>query len=277
MKVGVIGLGLIGGSFAMEMKRQRHEVIGSDKNSAHALKAKELKIVDDVMDNHQLIAACDLIVLATPVQAIARLLPEVLDQIGEQQLVIDLGSTKAKIVNEVEKHPMRRRYLACHPMAGTEFSGPEAAVPNLFRDAFMVICDSENTDADVQEKLESLFIAMGMKITTYTAEAHDRHAAYISHISHISSFALALTVLDKEKNEEDIFKLAAGGFTSTVRLAKSAAETWTPIFSENRERVLDVLDAHMKHLADFKKAIHENDQTALDNLIHSANRINKIV
>lgn len=277
MTVGVIGLGLIGGSFALEMKRQRHRVIGADKNSAHASKAAELKIVDEVMDATALIAESDLIVLATPVQAIADLLPGVLDAIGEKQMVIDLGSTKQNIVKKVADHPLRKRYLACHPMAGTEFSGPEAAVANLFRDAFMVICNREESDVDVVEKLESLFLAMGMEITTYNANAHDMHAAYISHISHISSFALALTVLDKEKNEEDIFKLAAGGFTSTVRLAKSAAETWTPIFSENRERVLDVLDAHMKHLGEFKKALEENDQSALDNLIHSANRINKIV
>lgn len=277
MTIGIIGLGLIGGSFALEMKRQRNRVIGSDKLIANAAKAKELEIVDEVMDAAALIAESDLIVLATPVQAIADLLPGVLDAIGEKQMVIDLGSTKHNIVKTVAGHSKRGRYLACHPMAGTEFSGPDAAVPNLFRDAFMVICDVDDTDADVREKLESLFIAMGMQITAYDAGAHDMHAAYISHISHISSFALALTVLEKEKNEEDIFKLAAGGFTSTVRLAKSAAETWTPIFAENRERVLDVLDAHMKHLGDFKKALESNDHPALDKLIHSANRINKIV
>jgi len=277
MTIGIIGLGLIGGSFALEMKRQRNRVIGSDKDSTNSAKAKELNIVDEISDTAGLISKSDLIVLATPVQAIAELLPQVLDAINDRQMVIDLGSTKHNIVKNVSSHPGRGRYLACHPMAGTEFSGPEAAVPNLFRDAFMVICDRRDTDSDVVEKLEMLFLAMGMEITSYHAEAHDMHAAYISHISHISSFALALTVLEKEKNEEDIFKLAAGGFTSTVRLAKSAAETWTPIFAENRERVLDVLDAHMKHLGDFKKALEENDHPALNNLIHSANRINKIV
>lgn len=277
MKISVIGLGLIGGSFALEMKRLRNDVFGIDINTEHAEKALELNLIDQIAHLDEGISDVDLIVLAMPVKAVKNLLPKILDRVNDNQMVIDLGSTKTSISEAVKEHPKRAQYLACHPMAGTEFSGPKAAVPNLFRDRIMVICEKERTDQKVVQSLEQLFLSMGMELVYYGPEAHDKHAAYVSHISHITSFALANTVLEKEENEADIFSLAAGGFTSTVRLAKSNPETWTEIFSENRHEVLDVLKEHMRQLRKFESALEANDETELKEIILEANKIKKIV
>jgi len=277
MKVAVVGLGLIGGSFALEMKRLKNQVIGLDKNPKHREQSLKLRIVDEIAETLQSIPDVELIVLATPVRAIKDELPGILDKIGSEQMVIDLGSTKKQITEMVNDHSKRSQYLACHPMAGTEFSGPEAAVKNLFRDRFMVICEKEKTDEKIATQLEQLFLSMGMELIYYDPAAHDKHAAYVSHISHITSFALANTVLEKEENEEDIFKLAAGGFTSTVRLAKSNANTWSEIFLENRLQVLDVLKEHIHQLEQFHKAIDEKNEKELNEMMHSANQIRKIV
>lgn len=277
MKVAVVGLGLIGGSFALEMKRLKNHVVGLDKNPEHRMRALELGIVDEIAETLQSRTDIDLIVLATPVRAIKDELPGILDEVGSKQIVVDLGSTKMQITETVADHPKRSQYLACHPMAGTEFSGPEAAVKNLFRDRFMVICEKEKTDEKIASQLEQLFLSMGMELVYYDPAAHDKHAAYVSHISHITSFALANTVLEKEENEEDIFKLAAGGFTSTVRLAKSNANTWSEIFLENRLQVLDVLKEHIHQLEQFQKVIEERNESRLNEMMHSANHIRKIV
>jgi len=277
MKVAVVGLGLIGGSFALEMKRLKNVVVGLDKNVKHREQALDLGIVDEIAKDLQSIKNLDLIVLATPVKAIKEDLPGILNEIENGQMVIDLGSTKRQITGMVSSHPKRSQYLACHPMAGTEFSGPEAAVKNLFRDRFMVICEKEKTNKKMASQLEQLFLSMGMELIYYDPEAHDKHAAYVSHISHITSFALANTVLEKEENEKDIFQLAAGGFTSTVRLAKSNADTWSEIFLENRLEVLDVLSENIHQLEEFKKAIEENNQEGLKEMMASANQIRKIV
>jgi len=277
MRVAVVGLGLIGGSFALEMKRLKNQVIGLDKNPKHKEQALNLGIVDEIADDLPSIPDLELIVLATPVKAIKEELPGILDEIQSDQMVIDLGSTKMQITEMVSDHPKRPHYLACHPMAGTEFSGPEAAVKNLFRDRFMVICEEEKTNKNIASQLEQLFLSMGMELVYYNPAAHDKHAAYVSHISHITSFALANTVLKKEENEEDIFKLAAGGFTSTVRLAKSNAETWAEIFLENRLQVLDVLTEHINQLEQFRKAIEEKNEIVLSEMMNSANQIRKIV
>jgi len=275
MKVAIVGLGLIGGSFALEMKRLKHRVVGLDKNGDHSKRALEMGVVDEVSEHIQ--SDIDLIVLATPVKAIKEDLPDILDNIESSQMVIDLGSTKMHITETVSSHPKRSQYLACHPMAGTEFSGPEAAVKNLFRDRFMVICEKEKAEKKIVEKLEQLFLSMGMELIYYEPKAHDKHAAYISHISHVTSFALAKTVLAKEENEENIFKMAAGGFTSTVRLAKSNAETWSEIFLENRIELLDVLKEHIYQLEQFQRAIKDKNEEELKEMMHSANQIKKIV
>lgn len=277
MKAGVIGLGLIGGSLALELRRLGWHVTGTDAIEAHAASAHRRRLVDAVSSWQEMTTNCDLLVLAMPVDAIATLLPALLDRAKDGQAVIDLGSTKSGIVSKVAGHPRRGQYVACHPMAGTEFSGPGAAKEGLFTGKFMVICNREESDGPAVKLAEGLFGQMGMRVVDYHAVEHDMHAAFVSHISHISSFALALTVLDKEADDKAIFQLAAGGFTSTVRLAKSAPHTWVPIFRQNRQHLLDVLDAHMDHLAAFREALDNNDGEALHSLIAKANAINRII
>lgn len=277
MKAGIIGLGLIGGSFALELRRLGWHVTGTDVSETHAASAHKRRLVDAVATWQEMATTCDLLVLATPVDAIAALLPALLDGARDGQVVIDLGSTKSGIVHQVAGHPRRGQYVACHPMAGTEFSGPGAAMEGLFTGKFMVICDRDQSDGASVRLVEGLFGQMGMRVVDYHAGEHDMHAAFVSHISHISSFALALTVLDKEADDKAIFQLAAGGFTSSVRLAKSAPHTWVPIFRQNRQHLLDVLDAHMDHLAAFREALESDDGETLHSLIAKANEIKRII
>ncbi|MCA1751232.1 MAG: prephenate dehydrogenase [Flavobacteriales bacterium] len=277
MKVLVIGLGLIGGSMAWELRKQGHSVTGADASAKNAETARNRGLVDGIATPEAGMQGADLIVIAVPVDAAVRLLPGILDRVEEGQTVIDLGSTKAAIVAAAEGHPARARFVACHPMAGTEFSGPEAAVEGLYAGRFTVICNKDESDPDALATAERLFETLGMKTVYYNAEAHDMHAAFVSHISHITSFALALTVLDKEKNEKDIFSLAAGGFTSTVRLAKSAPHTWVPIFKQNKKYLLDVLDAQTEKLRLFREAIESDSDTDLHALIEEANEIKRIL
>lgn len=276
MKAAVIGLGLIGGSAALALKRAGHEVWGVDASAKNAEKAGELGLADRIISTREATEA-DLIIAAVPVDAVTALLPEILDRCDRGQTVMDLGSTKAALVDAVKGHPHRGRFVACHPMAGTEFSGPEAALPDLFAGKFAVICDREDSDPDALRTAESVLAEWGMKTVYYSAEVHDMHAAFVSHISHITSFALALTVLDKEKNDKDIFTLAAGGFTSTVRLAKSAPHTWVPIFKQNKKYLLDVLEAQTEKLRLFKEAIESESDTDLFALIEEANEIKRIL
>ncbi len=277
MKIAVIGLGLIGGSFALEMKRLGHHVVGFEADETHAKRAIERRLVDQICTMDECIEVSDLLVLATPVDAISALLPELLAKIKDHQVVIDFGSTKGAILAEANKHVKRGRYVACHPMAGTEFSGPEAAVTDLFANKFVVICDRDDSDADALSLVNGIFDALKMKTVHYSGDLHDIHAAFVSHISHISSFSLALTVLEKEKNEKDIFQLAAGGFTSTVRLAKSAPHTWVPIFLQNRHHLLEVLQSHIEQLRAFELALSNNSASSLQDLIERANHIKKII
>jgi len=277
MKIAVIGLGLIGGSFALEMKRLGHHVVGVEASESHAKMAMKRQLVDHICTLHECIEVSDLLVLATPVDAISALLPELLAKIKDHQVVIDFGSTKGAILAEANKHVKRGRYVACHPMAGTEFSGPEAAVTDLFANKFVVICDRDDSDADALSLVNGIFDALKMKTVHYSGDLHDIHAAFVSHISHISSFSLALTVLEKEKNQKDIFQLAAGGFTSTVRLAKSAPHTWVPIFLQNRHHLLEVLQSHIEQLRAFELALSNNSASSLQDLIERANHIKKII
>lgn len=253
MNVSVIGLGLIGGSLALSIKDSgfAETVIGVDNKIEHVVKALELQLVDKVLLLPDAIRQSDIVVLAVPVDALVTLLPQVLDTI-ENQVVIDVGSTKKPIVDAIKGHPKRGRFVATHPMAGTEYSGPEAAIHGLFTGKYTVLCDEQDSDADALEIIQKLYEAIGMNIFYLDAASHDVHTAYISHISHICSFALALTVLDKEKEENRIFELASTGFSSTVRLAKSNPDTWIPIFRQNQENILDVLDEYINNLLKFK-------------------------
>ena len=277
-KIVIVGVGLIGGSLAIQLheKKLSSKLIGVDNNAEHAAKAVELELVDEVMNLDDAIAASDVIVLAIPVDKLVDLLPSVMDKI-DNQIVIDLGSTKSQLLEAIKNHPKRGRYVATHPMWGTEYSGPEAAVRGAFENKAVIICNPEESDADALEWVKGMYKKIGMHLLEMEAKAHDLHAAYVSHISHITSFALANTVLQKEKEEQAIFELASAGFESTVRLAKSNPAMWVPIFMQNKENVLDVLKEHIAQLTRFKESIEKDDNEYLMRLIEDANKIRRII
>ncbi|OZI08155.1 prephenate dehydrogenase [Siphonobacter sp. BAB-5385] len=278
MTIAIVGIGLIGGSMALALKESGYAqtIIGVDKQVEHVVKALELKLVDKVALLDDAINQSDLIILAVPVDGLLSLLPYVLDRI-DKQIVIDVGSTKRPIVEAVKNHPNRRRFVATHPMAGTEYSGPEAAVQGLFTGKYNVICDAADSDSDAVATVKELYEAIGMKITEFDSTSHDVHTAYISHISHICSFALALTTLEKEKEANRIFELASSGFASTVRLAKSSPETWIPIFRQNRENILDVLDEYINNLLKFKGLMLSDSYEKFQSYLKEANDIQRIL
>jgi len=279
MIITIIGIGLIGGSLAITLKENgfARRIIGVDVSKENLDKAIRRRLIDEDMGLEEGIAAADIVVLATPVDMMLNLLPRILGQVGPQQVVVDLGSTKERLLEAVKGHPRRGRYVATHPMAGTEHSGPEAAIPNLFDNKCAVLVDLEDSDADAIETVEGLYRSIPMHIVQLDCLSHDVHTAYVSHISHISSFALALTVLAKEKDESHIFELASGGFDSTVRLAKSSPDMWVPIFRQNRDNVLDVLDEHINQLARFRSLLIKKDYDSFYKLIQEANQIRRIL
>ncbi len=278
MKIAVIGIGLIGGSMSLALKEKglAKKVIGVDANPLHRQKAIELALVDEIKELDEAIAEADLIILAIPVIAAENLLKKILDSVN-RQVVMDVGSTKQSICAVAEKHKNGHRFVATHPMWGTEFSGPGAALKNAFENKAAVICNKEKTDADAVELVEKIYKALGMHLLYMNADAHDLHAAYISHISHITSFALANTVLEKEREEDAIFEMASGGFESTVRLAKSNPAMWVPIFMQNKENVLDVLNEHISQLRKFKSCLEKENFEYLTELIENANKIKRIL
>ena len=283
MKVGIIGLGLIGGSMAIDIKRKgfADQILGVEAEPVNASAAEKIGLVDRIVSLDECVRQSDLVVLAVPVGAAVRMLPELLDKIGESgdadKVVMDVCSTKEHLARNVKYHPCRRQYVASHPMAGTEYSGPWAAMPGLFDGHACIVCDSEESSQKAVRLVESLYNVLNMRMIYMNSSSHDMHAAYVSHISHVTSFALALTVLDKEKDEKHIFDLASGGFSSTVRLAKSSPEMWTPILSQNRENVLHVIDTYVEKMLAFRKAIDEGDDEAVRELIEDANRIRRII
>lgn len=274
----VVGVGLIGGSFALSMKDLglADEVIGVDHSEANRKKALELGLVDRFETLEKAVVQSDLVVLATPVSSIPLLAVKALNR-TDKQVVIDMGSTKQELCEVIAQHPRRGRFVATHPMWGTEFSGPEAAEHGAFSGRTVVICDREQSDPDALELVESIYTRLGMPIKYMSAEEQDTHTAYVSHISHITSFALALTVLEKEREEEHIFDLAGGGFESTVRLAKSSPETWLPIFMQNKYNVLDVLREHIHQLQIFRKMLERDDVAGLRAAMTRANTIKRIL
>jgi prephenate dehydrogenase len=277
-KIAIIGVGLIGGSLAIQLheKKLSSRLTGVDANAVHAQQALELELVDEILPLEQAIGQSDVIVLAIPVDKLVELLPSILDKINHQ-VVVDLGSTKSLLIEAVKDHPKRGRYVATHPMWGTEYSGPQAAVRGAFENKAVIICNAGDSDADALEWVKGMYKKIGMHLLEMEAKAHDLHAAYVSHISHITSFALANTVLEKEKEENAIFELASAGFESTVRLAKSNPAMWVPIFMQNKENVLDVLKEHIAQLTRFKESIEKEDDQYLLRLIEDANKIRKII
>lgn len=279
MKIGIIGTGLIGGSIALKLKEKNFatSVFGIDQNEENLNKALELNIIDEKSDFESGIKNSELIIIAIPVDSARKILPSVMDLMDDKQVVMDVGSTKSGIVEAIKNHPKRNRFVAFHPMWGTENSGPNAATKDSFTGKAAVICNKEESDDDALEIVEQVIKKLEMHPIFMNADAHDLHTAYISHISHITSYALANTVLEKEREEDTIFQLASSGFSSTVRLAKSHPEMWVPIFRQNKENVLDVLNEHISQLRKFKSALEKENFEYLEELIVNANKIRGIL
>jgi prephenate dehydrogenase len=281
--LGVIGLGLIGGSMAIDLKRKgfAKTILGVDADPVNAAAAEKIGLVDKVVGFDECVDQSDVIILAVPVDAALKLLPLVLDRFEQtgasDKLVMDVCSTKEHLSRSVKYHAKRKMYVASHPMSGTEYSGPWAALPGLFDGRACIICDSDESDRKAVRTVEELYAALNMRILYMNSSNHDVHTAYVSHVSHVISFALAQTVLEKEKDEKHIFDLASGGFSSTVRLAKSGADMWTPILLQNSDNVLRVMDTYMDKLKAFRDAIEEGDEEAVRELIQDANRIRRII
>jgi len=277
-RIAIIGVGLIGGSLALQLNEKglASKLTGVDSNRDHQKKALELGLVDEIMELDEAIKNSEVIILAIPVDSMVKILPAILDKI-DKQIVVDLGSTKEQLIAITKDHPKRGRLVATHPMWGTEYSGPQAAVHGAFENTAVIICNPNESDADALEWTKNMYKKIGMHLLEMDAVSHDLHAAYVSHISHITSFALANTVLEKEKEDEAIFELASAGFASTVRLAKSNPSMWVPIFMQNRENVLDVLNEHISQLRKFKSCLEKENYAYLQELIENANKIRRII
>jgi prephenate dehydrogenase len=284
--IGIIGLGLIGGSMAIDLKRKGYasRILGVENDPVNASAAERIGLVDAVTSLQECVRESDVIIVSVPVGAALRIVPQVLDIMagmypdgGCDKVLMDVCSTKESLAAAVKYHPMRKCYVASHPMSGTEYSGPWAALPGLFDGRACIICDFSESSPKAVRTVEEVYGTLNMRVVYMNSASHDVHTAYVSQFSHVISFALALTVLEKEKDEKHIFDLASGGFSSTVRLAKSSADMWTPILLQNRENVLHVMDTYTGMLEAFRKAIDESDEEALRKLIQDANRIKRII
>lgn len=279
MKTTVVGLGLIGGSIAIDLRKAgiATEITGIDLNANHASKAKELGIVDKLESEDKAFASADLIILAIPVNALGQLIPSILDSIKKNAVVIDAGSTKSSICRAVLHHPHRSQFVAAHPIAGTENSGPDAAFSGLFIGKTNIICEKDKSSEHALTVAERVFQALGLNTIFMEPEEHDKHVAYVSHLSHVSSFLLGQTVLDIEKDEKNIFALAGSGFSSTVRLAKSSPDMWAPIFEQNAEYLSQALLEYIMHLQKFQYHLMKRDVTELHRIMKDANHIREVL
>jgi len=275
-KTGVIGLGLIGGSFALALKRAFPDMMLFGTDKFYLDKAVEIGLVEQELTD-ELLSEMDLIIIATPVDTIGQIADTVLHKIKSSCLVMDAGSTKSKIAQQVANHPKRKNFLLAHPIAGTEYSGPEAAFGSLYKNKMNIVCDVVQTDKKLLAKAYEIFKTLKMKTVEMDSGEHDKHIAYVSHLSHISSFMLGKTVMDLEKDEKNIFQMAGSGFASTVRLAKSSPDTWTPIFLENKEPILKALDEYVDNLNDFKVMLYRENSQRLKNSLQKINRIKEII
>jgi prephenate dehydrogenase len=279
MKTTIIGLGLIGGSIAIDLRKAgvTTELIGVDLSPANGMKAVELEIVDRIEEQKKAIPVSDLIIICIPVGALSLMLPSVLDSIKPGAVVIDTGSTKRNICRAIANHPNRGQFVAAHPIAGTEYSGPEAAFSGLFRDKTNIICEREKSSPEALAVVDKIFTTLGMKTIFMEPEEHDKHVAYVSHLSHVSSFLLGQTVLDIERDEKNIFALAGSGFASTVRLAKSSPDMWAPIFEQNAEFLSQALLEYIMHLQKFQYYLMKRDGKELHRIMKDANRIREVL
>lgn len=284
--VCIVGMGLIGGSMAIALKNSGYasHIICVDKNEEHSKIAIEMGLADECLSLEDGVKQAHITLICTPVDVICKLLPQVLNRLDELQkagitgkIVADMGSTKLNIAKSVIDHPMRQSYVAVHPIAGTEHSGPQASLDGLFKGKNAIICDGEQCHSGAKDEIWKMLETIGMNVSEMNSRNHDLHVAYVSHISHITSFSLALSVLEKEKSEQNILTLAASGFESTVRLAKSNAQTWAPIFTQNGEFITQVIDSYIEKMILFKKHIQQNNSAALIEMMESANAITKIL
>jgi len=278
MKVGIVGLGLIGGSIGLKLKDLYNNITiyGYDIDDNSVNYCLKNKIIDLKFDE-EFIPELDFIFLAIPVESIKNQLSHYLNKTSDDTLIIDLGSTKFQICNSVDNHQNRKNYLAAHPIAGTEFSGPNSAKKDLFNDKVMILCDTEKTDPNLLFDAKKIIESLGMSIKTMNSKEHDKHIAYVSHLSHISSFMLGKTVMDKEDDEHAIYNMAGSGFESTVRLAKSSPEMWSSIFVENKKNIIESLDEYISNINNFKKLIEVSDQKTLNDEMRRINGIKKIL
>ena len=279
MKILIAGLGLIGGSFALALRDRgiADEILGVEKSDENAAEALRLGLADRIVTLEEGVPQADLVVLATPVDTIPLMAVKALNHVTDRQVVMDMGSIKAELCEVISMHARRGRFVAAHPIWGTEYSGPRAAQHGAFTGRNAVLCEAERSDADALATVERIFRTLDVPVVYMGAEEHDLHAAYVSHISHVTSFALALTVLEKEREERHIFDLAGGGFESTVRLAKSAAATWVPILLRNKYNVLDVLREHIHQLQIMRRMIERDDAEGLTSAFGKANSIQRII
>jgi len=279
MKILIAGLGLIGGSFALALRDRgiADEILGVEKSDENAAEALRLGLADRIVTLEEGVPQADLVVLATPVDTIPLMAVKALNHVTDRQVVMDMGSIKAELCEVISMHARRGRFVAAHPMWGTEYSGPRAAQHGAFTGRNAVLCEAERSDTDALATVERIFRTLDVPVVYMGAEEHDLHAAYVSHISHVTSFALALTVLEKEREERHIFDLAGGGFESTVRLAKSAAATWVPILLRNKYNVLDVLREHIHQLQIMRRMIERDDAEGLTSAFGKANSIQRII
>ncbi len=277
MNVTVIGLGLIGGSIAKDLRKSGFatSIMGVDSNSAHGEKAKKIGLVDEFLPLKAAVDKADLVIIAIPVDKIKLLLPQILDLVSDRTTVADMGSTKKELCDVVDNHPKRRNYVPAHPMSGTEHSGPDAALEGLFSNKIAIICDHEKSGPQHLALIEKMLQSMGMDIAYMSADEQDHSTAFISHLPHAAAYALANAVQDKE-DRSIIFDLASGGFRSTVRLAKSAPSMWGPIFQQNKSYVVESLEVYIKHLIDFKDSI-QHDEERMYELMNKANNIRSIL
>jgi len=276
-KIHIIGLGLLGGSFALALKKVKPELLftGTDNNAQHLQEALSLGIIDQAQEEAD--KDTDIVIVATPINTIEPLLHSILDKVQANTLVMDFGSTKESICQAVAKHPNRQNYLAVHPIAGTEYSGPKAAKEDLLAGKILSICEMEKTSLDLKAMAYEVFEALNMNLRFMDPHDHDLQFAYISHLSHISSFMLGKTVLDKMKDDSHILDMAGSGFSTTVRLAKSSPGTWAPIFIDNKKNVLEALDLYINNLMVFRETIQGEDAEGLFNEMAEINKIGKIL
>ena len=277
MKICVVGLGLIGGSMAIDLKAKGHHIIGVDKSPSHIEQALELGLADEVHDLSNAVQDADVIIIAVPVDAIEKVLVKVLDEMNLKAIAIDVGSTKQEICASIKTHKNRGRFVAAHPLAGTEFSGPTAAIPDLFNGKKNIICEEDVIDEDALDIALQIFSDIGMTNIFMNPDNHDMHMAYVSHLSHVSAFTLGLTVLDIEQDEKQIFNLASTGFESTVRLAKSSPNTWASIFNKNSNHLAKALGNYISRLQEFKSAIENQDTEKMKTLMDDANDIKRVL